>query len=50
MHAIYYGPPRGAPYFDFDSYHAKYHGRAMLMVECGTAAGEFRPGDAGDTA
>ena len=50
MHAIYYGPPQGAPYFDFDSYHAKYHGRVMLMVESGIAAGEFRPGDAGDMA
>jgi TetR/AcrR family transcriptional regulator len=50
MHAIYYGPPQGAPYFDFDSYHAKYHGRATLMVEKGIAAGEFRPGDAGDMA
>jgi TetR/AcrR family transcriptional regulator len=50
MHAIYYGPPQGAPYFDFDAYHAKYHGRVMLMVESGIAAGEFRPGDAGDMA
>ena len=50
MHTIYYGPPQGAPYFDFDSYHAKYYERAMLMVASGIAAGEFRPGDAGDMA
>ena len=46
MHAIVYGPPQGAPFFDFD--------RALLLVEDGVAriigqglrAGEFR-GDAG---
>lgn len=45
MHAIYYGPPQGAPFFDFD--------RALFLVEEGVTAivrqgqraGEFR-GDA----
>jgi TetR/AcrR family transcriptional regulator len=50
MHAMYYGPPGEAPYFDFDAYHQRYHDLvAQLMVE-GIDRGEFRPGNAGDMA
>jgi TetR/AcrR family transcriptional regulator len=45
MHAIYYGPPQGAPFFDFDSYHARFHDHIARIVAQGIAAGEFRAGD-----
>lgn len=48
MHAIYYGPPQGAPFFDFDSYHARFHDLIARIVAQGIAAGEFRAGDPGD--
>ncbi len=48
MYAIYYGPPQGAPFFDFDAYHIKFQEAVRGLVEEGIRAGEFRKGDAGD--
>jgi AcrR family transcriptional regulator len=48
MYAIYYGPPQGAPFFDFDAYHVKFQDVIRRMVEEGIREGEFGKGDAGD--
>ncbi len=45
MYAIYYGPPQGAPFFDFDHYHRLLHEAVEELVAQGQAAGEFRPGE-----
>lgn len=50
MYAIYYGPPQGAPFFDFDSYHFKFQDAVRRLVEEGIRGGEFRKGDAVDMA
>ncbi len=50
MHAVYFGPPGEAPYFDFDAYHQRYHDQIAQLLEEGIAEGEIRPGDAGDMA
>lgn len=50
MHAVYYGPPGDAPYFDFDAYHQRYHALITRFFEEGIERGEFRPGNAGDMA
>jgi AcrR family transcriptional regulator len=50
MHAVYYGPPGEAPYFDFDAYHQRYHALITRFFEEGIERGEFRPGNAGDMA
>ena len=48
MHSIYYGPPQGAPFFDFDAFHKQFHEVFMQLVEQGVAAGEFRQGNVQD--
>jgi TetR/AcrR family transcriptional regulator len=50
MHAVYFGPPGEAPYFDFDAYHQRYHDLITRFLEEGIERGEFRPGNAGDMA
>jgi TetR/AcrR family transcriptional regulator len=50
MHAVYYGPPGEAPYFDFDAYHQRYHDLIARFLEEGIEKGEFRSGNAGDMA
>ncbi len=50
MHAVYFGPPGEAPYFDFDAYHQRYHDLVTRLLEEGIERGEFRPGNAGDMA
>jgi len=42
MYSIYYGPPQGAPFFDFDGYHDKLHDVTRELIEEGIASGEFR--------
>jgi hypothetical protein len=42
MYAIYYGPPQGAPFFDFDAYHFKFQDAVRSLVEDGIRSGEFR--------
>jgi TetR/AcrR family transcriptional regulator len=50
MHAVYYGPPGDAPYFDFDAYHQRYHDLITRFFREGIKRGEFRQGNAGDMA
>jgi AcrR family transcriptional regulator len=45
MYSIYYGPPQGAPYFDFDVYHAKLHDLMKELIAAGIHAGELRAED-----
>lgn len=45
MYAIYYGPPQGAPFFDFDAYHFKFQDAVRVLVEEGIRTGEFRKGN-----
>lgn len=46
MYSIYYGPPQGAPFFDFDAYHLRFRETVRLLVEDGIRRGEFLRGDA----
>ncbi|TAM56108.1 MAG: TetR/AcrR family transcriptional regulator, partial [Acidobacteria bacterium] len=48
--AIYYGPPQGAPFFDFETIHQRFIETLAGLVREGMAAGELRPGDAEDVA
>jgi len=48
VHAMFYGPTQGAPFFDFEQFHAQLVGTIHSLVERGIAAGEFRSGDADD--
>ncbi|MBI5015452.1 MAG: TetR/AcrR family transcriptional regulator [Deltaproteobacteria bacterium] len=50
MNSIYYGPPQGAPAFDFDSCHTKFRQAILGLVQEGVSGGEFRPGQVGDMA
>jgi AcrR family transcriptional regulator len=40
MYAIYYGPPQGAPPFDFDATHREFQAMARSILEEGLARGE----------
>ena len=42
MYAIYYGPPQGAPFFDFDAYHRDFQQAVRELVEEGVRRGELR--------
>lgn len=42
MYAIYYGPPQGAPFFDFDAYHRDFQQTTRELVEEGVRRGELR--------
>jgi AcrR family transcriptional regulator len=44
MHGIYYGPPQGAPFFDFDAYHQKFQDTVEKYVGEGVRTGELRKG------
>lgn len=48
MYAIYYGPPQGAPYIDFDAYHRKLQDVVRRLVREGIRSGEFRKGNVDD--
>jgi len=50
MHAVYFGPPGEAPFFDFDAYHQRFHDRIAHFLEEGIESGEIRSGDTGDMA
>lgn len=45
MYSIYYGPPQGAPFFDFEGYHLKVREVVGLIVRDGIKKGEFRRTD-----
>ncbi len=42
MHAIYYGPPQAAPYFDFDRALSRLEDGVATIIRQGLDAGEFR--------
>jgi TetR/AcrR family transcriptional regulator len=50
LDAVYYGPPQGAPFFDFEAIHQRFIGTLTTLVRDGMAVGEFRPGDPEDVA
>jgi hypothetical protein len=45
MYSIYYGPPQGAPFFDFEGFHLKMQEVTGLIVREGIAKGEIRVAD-----
>lgn len=42
MYSIYYGPPQGAPFFDFEGYHLKMREVVGRIVSDGIKNGEIR--------
>lgn len=46
MYSIYYGPPQGAPFFDFEGFHLKMKEVVGLIVREGIEKGELRTVDA----
>ncbi|MBI5664639.1 MAG: TetR/AcrR family transcriptional regulator [Nitrospirae bacterium] len=42
MYSIYYGPPQGAPFIDFEGYHLKIREVTEFIVKDGTRSGEIR--------
>lgn len=48
IYAVYYGPPQGAPFFDFEPYQQRYQNGIRRMIEEGIRAGEFRKANADD--
>lgn len=46
MYSIYYGPPQGAPFFDFEGFHLKIRDVVGLIVREGIEKKELRPVDA----
>ncbi len=43
MYAIYYGPPQGAPPFDFDATHDAFQRLTAAIIEEGIRSGEIKP-------
>jgi TetR/AcrR family transcriptional regulator len=48
MYSIYYGPPQGAPHFDFEALHHRLRDAVHELVEEGLRSGEFKPGNSWD--
>jgi len=48
MHSIYYGPPQGAPFIDFDVVQMKLLDAVRNLVREGSGNGEFRTVDVDD--
>lgn len=42
MYSIYYGPPQGAPFVDFDAYHHRFQEAVVQVLREGVRDGEFR--------
>ena len=42
MYSIYYGPPQGAPFVDFDAYHHRFQEAVLQVLREGIRGGEFR--------
>jgi AcrR family transcriptional regulator len=45
-YSTYFGPPQGAPYFDYEMFHMKSQETIHTLVSRGIESGEFRDGDA----
>jgi TetR/AcrR family transcriptional regulator len=48
LDGIFYGPPQGAPFFDFEVIHKRFVEIVKRLVCEGIESGEFRPGDPDD--
>lgn len=48
MYSIYYGPPQGAPFIDFDAMQLRFQDAIRAVVREGIRAGEFRKADPAD--
>ena len=48
MYSIYYGPPQGAPFIDFDAYHRRFQEAVLQVLRDGIRGGEFRRVDLHD--
>ena len=48
MYSIYYGPPQGAPFIDFDAYHRRFQEAVLQVLRDGVRDGEFRRVDPHD--
>ena len=48
MFNIYYGPPQGAPFFDFDAYFLKFEETIRRLIKIGIQQGEFKKGSVED--
>jgi TetR/AcrR family transcriptional regulator len=48
LNAVYYGPPQGTPFINFEAYHNKLLGAVGKLVDEGIKAGEFRELDVQD--
>jgi TetR/AcrR family transcriptional regulator len=48
LEALYYGPPQGAPFFDFEAMHRRFIEVLKTIICEGIESGEFRPGDPDD--
>jgi TetR/AcrR family transcriptional regulator len=47
-HSIYYSPPQGAPFFDFDAFHLKFQEAIGNLIREGIKNEEFRKGNVTD--
>ncbi|MFA6148436.1 MAG: TetR/AcrR family transcriptional regulator [bacterium] len=50
MYSIYYGPPQGAPFIDFDAFHSKFREAVFQVLGEGIRDGEFLRVDPHDAA
>lgn len=48
MYSIYYGPPQGAPFFDFDAHHLRLEQAIAELIAEGVRKGEIREGNVGE--
>jgi TetR/AcrR family transcriptional regulator len=48
MYSIYYGPPQGAPFIDFDAMQLAFQDAIITVLREGIRAGEFRRGNPAD--
>ncbi len=48
MYSIYYGPPQGAPFIDFDAYHRRFQEAVLQVLREGIRDSEFRRVDLHD--
>lgn len=48
VYSVFYGPPQGAPPFDFEAFHRRLVEAVRRLVVEGMANGELQPGDADD--
>lgn len=50
IHSIYYGPPQGAPPFDYEAFHRTFDETLLGLVTEAMASGEFAAGNPQDVA